>query len=93
MDNIETAFLSGGTVGIIAGVIIFLLKCLQKKKLLSTCCGSQLSISDEPQLQPQYTGATAPHDMPKTPQTIPVLEAKRSSITILPLELKEKEEV
>lgn len=88
MDNIETAFISGGTVGIIAGVIIFLLKCLQKKKLLSTCCGSELSISDEQQVQPPPTKIeiVAPHPTP-------ILESRRASVTPPPIKLEEKEEV
>lgn len=88
MDNIETAFISGGTVGIIAGVIIFLLKCLQKKKLLSTCCGSELSISDEQQVQPPPTKIEI-----VAPPSTPVIEPKRNSVEIPSLTLKEKEQV
>jgi hypothetical protein len=90
MDSSLLSGLSaGGFGGVIIAVCIIVYKCCEKKKYKSHlgCIDFQVEADLN------ATGATAPHDMPKTPQTIPVLEAKRSSITILPLELKEKEEV
>ena len=90
MDSSLLSGLSaGGFGGVIIAVCIILYKCCEKKKYKSHlgCIDFQVEADLN------ATTGVAPQDMPKTPQTTPVLEAKRSSITIPPLELKEKEEV
>ena len=87
-----SALAGGGVGGVIIAVFYLLYKCLQGKKLVSKCCGGELQVSTDTQVQQQQQIQNIPHTNPSssqntTPNTTPVLTtAVAPSLSSIPEE-------
>lgn len=81
MDNSLLSGLSaGGIGGVVIAVCFLLYKCLQGKKLLSKCCGAEITVQNEEPPPPAKIEIIA-----STPQNTPVLtgENKERKMSII----------
>ena len=84
--NILTSLAGGGFGAVILGVAFLLYKCLQGKKLLSKCCGAELSVQNESQStiqSPQITQVTPAPSVVSTPQLKSTEEGRRVSVVAI----------